>query len=182
MQKSIGQPLDRVDGPLKVTGQATYTADQQYPERGPRGPGHEHHRQRAASCRSIRSAAERAARRAARCSRTQTRRSWRLTQQELQPAVAGRPRKLQLLQDDRILYGNQPIAVAVAETLEAALRSRTSGQSALRGGSAIGTSGRMACRAPTRRRRRAAAGDPGESSRGDIDAGLRAGRHVQVRA
>ena len=29
-------------------------------------------------------------------------------------------RALQPLQDDRILYGNQPIAIAVAETLEAA--------------------------------------------------------------
>ncbi len=29
-------------------------------------------------------------------------------------------RALQLLQDERVFYGNQPIAVAVAETLEAA--------------------------------------------------------------
>jgi CO/xanthine dehydrogenase Mo-binding subunit len=31
MPASIGQPLDRVDGKLKVTGKATYTADQNIP-------------------------------------------------------------------------------------------------------------------------------------------------------
>jgi xanthine dehydrogenase YagR molybdenum-binding subunit len=31
MPTAIGQPLDRVDGRLKVTGQATYTADQNIP-------------------------------------------------------------------------------------------------------------------------------------------------------
>ena len=31
MPTAIGQPLDRVDGPLKVTGKATYTADQNIP-------------------------------------------------------------------------------------------------------------------------------------------------------
>lgn len=30
------------------------------------------------------------------------------------------PRVIQLLQDDRVLYGNQPIAIAIAETLETA--------------------------------------------------------------
>src|SRR5579875_3435355 len=31
MQKSVGQPITRVDGRLKVTGRATYTAEQKIP-------------------------------------------------------------------------------------------------------------------------------------------------------
>ncbi len=114
----VGQPLDRVDR-MKVTGKATYTADQIVPNLAhgvlvmssiakgritsiptprrrtrSRGPGRPHPQEQ------------------------------NQTRQEPLGSRRGRIMKriqtLQVLQDDRIYYANQPIAIVVAETLEAA--------------------------------------------------------------
>jgi xanthine dehydrogenase YagR molybdenum-binding subunit len=118
MPSAIGQPLDRVDGRLKVTGRATYTADQNIPNLA-----HAVLATSAIAKGRITSIDTQAARRVPGVLAV-------LTCQD-KPRLAKDPtevspsspadRALQLLQDDRIVYSNQPIAVAIAETFEAAL-------------------------------------------------------------
>ncbi len=112
---SIGQPLTRRDGPLKVTGQARFSADNLPPARSTRrsaSPGSP----RAASPASTWAAAEAHPGVVA-----------VMTPQNA-PKLAKDPDakdgpftfRLDLLQNDRVRYANQPIAVVIAETLEAA--------------------------------------------------------------
>jgi xanthine dehydrogenase YagR molybdenum-binding subunit len=113
---SVGRPIDRVDARAKVTGQAAYTADVAV--------------DRVAHAVIVTSAIARgklvaldavAARRApgvlAVLAHDNAPRLPRASQRR-EPS----DRVLQVLQDDAIVYADQPIAVAIAETLEAAQR------------------------------------------------------------
>lgn len=115
MVNSVGKPLDRVDGRLKVTGRALYAAEHQVPD--------------AVSAVLVMSTIPKG-----RIAKVET------TQAEQAPGVLAimtpfntpklpspppgseknrsTSRKLNLFQDDQVLYSNQPIAVAIADTLE----------------------------------------------------------------
>ena len=113
MADSVGQPMNRVDGRLKVTGHATYAA--------------EHRIANVAYAAMVTSKIARG-----RIASMDTRAAERVPgvlaimtpfNTAKLPAAPGKPggpadRILQLLQDDKVYYDNQPIAVAVAETLE----------------------------------------------------------------
>src|ERR1700677_3280244 len=118
MPNAIGQPLDRVDGRLKVTGKAKYTADQYLPNMA-----HAVLATSAIAKGRIVSIDTRASERVAGVIAVLTHKDkLKLAKDPTQVSPASpADRALQLLQDDRILYSNQPIAVAVAETFEAAL-------------------------------------------------------------
>src|SRR5438067_3027583 len=115
---SLGDPMERVDGRLKVTGRATYTADQNIP-----GLTFGALVTSAIAKGRIASIDTTAAEHVPGVLAVLTHKG--------KPKVAKDPmqvdpsspadRALQVLQDDRIYYGNQPIAIAVASTLEAAL-------------------------------------------------------------
>lgn len=117
---SVGEAIDRVDGRLKVTGKATYTADQQAPK--------------LAFGVLVASAIAKGRIAAIDTSAAElvpgtlavlTHKSGLKLAKDPSEVTPGEPadRALQLLQDDRVYYGNQPIAIAVAETLEAAFES-----------------------------------------------------------
>ena len=110
-----GQPLTRRDGILKVTGRARYAADNHPAGHAVCGVRSEHDRAR--PCRRIST------------SKPPRRIPCRRRDDARQPAAARRrPRRqarpftfrLEALQNDRVRYANQPIAVVIAETLEAA--------------------------------------------------------------
>ena len=117
MPESVGKPLDRVDARLKVTGRATYTADHNL-------PGLTHAvlvtsaiaKGRIASIDTI--AAEHVPGSLAVLTH-KNRPKLAIDPAKVDPSSPA-DRALQVLQDDRVYYGNQPVAVAVAETLEAA--------------------------------------------------------------
>ncbi len=102
----IGSPLDRVDGPLKVTGTATYSAEFKIPNlvhavlvlsTAPNG-----------SVTVDASQAERAPGVLAVLTPANA------------PRLPGAEKRISLLQDDQVHYNNQPVAVVVAETLNQA--------------------------------------------------------------
>ena len=113
---SIGAPLDRVDGPLKVCGQAHYTGDLALPRMA--------HAvlvtSTVANGRVVRidaAAAERAPGVVAVISHLN---AMRLPQDGKAAVAPPAGRVLSLLQDDRVAYANQPVALVVAETFEQA--------------------------------------------------------------
>src|SRR5438067_9747487 len=114
---SIGEPIDRVDGRLKVTGRATYTADQNIP-----GVVFGVLVTSAIAKGRIASMDTRAAERVRGVIAVLSHKNRPKVAKDPTQVDPGSPadRALQLLQDDRIFYGNQPIAIAVAETLETA--------------------------------------------------------------
>src|SRR3954471_23266306 len=114
---SIGEPIDRVDGRLKVTGAATYTADQQVP-----GLAFGVLVTSSIATGRIVSIDTGAAERVPGTLAVLTHKSGLKLAKDPTAVDPSSPadRALQLLQDDRIFYGNQPISIAVAETLEAA--------------------------------------------------------------
>ena len=109
---SIGAPLDRVDGPLKVCGQAHYTGDLSLPRMA-------HAVLVTSTIASGRvagidaAAAERAPGVVAVITHANAMRLPQDGQAAVQPPTG---RVLSLLQDDHVAYANQPIAVVVAET------------------------------------------------------------------
>jgi xanthine dehydrogenase YagR molybdenum-binding subunit len=117
MPSSVGQPLTRADGRLKVTGRATYTADQQIP-----GLVHAVLLTSTIAKGRITSIDTNRAERVPGVLAVLTHKSGLKLAKDPSEISPDSPadRVLQLLQDDRILYGNQPIAIAVAETLEGA--------------------------------------------------------------
>ena len=86
--------------------------------------------------------------------------------------------RVEVLQDDTVRYVNQPIALVIAETLEAATEGAAAARAAIRG------------RARPHRARRAASasrppavgvGAPPRTAYGDLDAGFRRGRRGSSR-
>lgn len=167
MENSVGKPLDRVDGRLKVTGRAVYAAEHPVPgavhavlvmSTIPKG--------RIASM-DIQ-AAEHAPGVLAMMNHQNT--------EKLPPPSRddkGGPtaRKLNLLQDEQVHYSNQPIAVVVADTLEHAMHgaelvrvryTREPFNVVLEKGMA------QAYRPP----KAGGGGDPSDSTRGDVKAGV----------
>lgn len=165
MPAAIGQPINRVDGPLKVTGKATYTADQNIPNLA-----YGVLVTSAIAKGRITSIDTRAAQRQPGVLAILTHKDKLKLAKDPTEVAAGSPadRALQLLQDDRIVYSNQPIAIAIAETFEAA--SEAAGL----------VTARYAVERPSVRmdeglpnaytpKKAGGAGDPGESSRGDFE-------------
>ena len=168
MPNFIGQPLDRVDGRQKVMGQATYAAEHKIPNvaravllTATVAKG------RIASIDTI------AAGRVPGVIRVLTHLNTPKLPKVPQGQETARPtnRKLQLLQDDQVRYAGQPIAVVVAENLEAAqeaaglVKVRYSSQAPqvnLENGIASSYVPKKA----------GGGGDPGQSNRGNVEAGL----------
>ncbi len=117
MSPSVGKPLDRVDARVKVTGRATYTADQNIP-----GIAHAVLVTSSIAKGHIASIDTTAAERVPGTLAVLSYKSHLPLAQDPMKRDPSSPadRALQVFQDDRVYYGNQPIAVAVAETLEAA--------------------------------------------------------------
>jgi len=167
---SIGTPLDRVDGPLKVCGQARYTGDLALPRMA--------HAvlvtSTIASGRIVRieaAAAERAPGVVAVISHVN---APRLPEQGKAAVKPPDGRVLSLLQDDQVAYSNQPIAVIVAETIEQA-----NGAAAL----VRVTYERATARLDFDAERHDAYspgkvnGEPADTNRGDIEGGLQSAAH-----
>ena len=114
---SVGEAMDRVDGRLKVTGRAAYTADHLIPRLtfGVLVTS-------AIAKGRIESIDTGAARRVPGTLAVLTHKSGLKLAKDPSEVTPSEPadRALQLLQDDRVYYGNQPVALAIAETLEAA--------------------------------------------------------------
>src|ERR1700733_11395748 len=168
MPAAIGQPLDRVDGKLKVTGKATYTADQKIPNLA-----HAILLTSTIAKGRIPSIDTGAAERVPGVLAIITHKTRIRLAKDPMKVDPGSPadRALQVFQDDRVYYGNQPIAVAVAETLEAAREAAARVK--------VG----YAEEAPAVRldqglanayipEKAGGAGDPGQSHRGDVAGGL----------
>ncbi len=118
MATAVGEPLNRVDGRLKVTGKATYTADQKIP-----GATHAVLTTSAIAKGRIASIDTSEAEGLPGVLAVLTHKNKLKVAKDPMQVDPSSPadRALQLLQDDRIYYAEQPIAVSVAETLEAAL-------------------------------------------------------------
>jgi xanthine dehydrogenase YagR molybdenum-binding subunit len=117
MPGATGEPLDRVDGRLKVTGQATYTADWNIPN-----VAYAVITASRIACGSISSIDTRAASQIPGVLAVLTHRDKMKLAQDPSKTDPSQPadRVIQLLQDNRVLYANQPVAVSVAQTFEAA--------------------------------------------------------------
>jgi xanthine dehydrogenase YagR molybdenum-binding subunit len=113
---SIGAPLDRVDGPLKVCGQAHYTGDLAVPRMA-----HAVLVTSTIACGRVARidavAAERAPGVVAVLTHVNAMRLPQDGKAAVQPPTG---RVLALLQDDLVAYSNQPVALVVAETIEQA--------------------------------------------------------------
>lgn len=165
MPKSIGQPIDRVDARLKVTGKALYTADHNIPN-----VAHAVLVTSSIAKGRIVSMDTRAAEKVLGVLAILTHKDKLKLAKDPSQVSPSSPadRAIQLLQDDRVLYSNQPIAVAVAETFEAALEaaSLVTTQYAAQTPSIRLDQGLPHAYVP---KKVGGAGDPGASSRGDFD-------------
>jgi xanthine dehydrogenase YagR molybdenum-binding subunit len=165
MPDAIGQPIDRVDGRLKVTGRALYTADQSVPNLA-----HAVLTTSAIAKGRITSLDTSAAEKVPGMIAVLTHRDKLKLAKDPSKTDPSSPadRALQLLQDDRILYGNQPIAVSVAETFEAAAEAArlVTAQYAMEAPSIRLEQGLPHAYIP---KKVGGAGDPGTSSRGNFD-------------
>jgi len=112
MENSVGKPLDRVDGRLKLTGRALYAAEHPIP-----GVVHAVLVMSTIPKGRIASMDIRAAEKAPGVLAVMTHQN---TEKLPEPGKDASPtaRKLNLLQDNRVLFSNQPIGVVVADTLE----------------------------------------------------------------
>ncbi|HTB12260.1 MAG TPA: xanthine dehydrogenase family protein molybdopterin-binding subunit [Bryobacteraceae bacterium] len=176
MPDAIGQPLTRVDGRLKVTGQAPYTADQNIPNLA-----HAVLTTSAIAKGRIVSIDTRKAEKVPGVIAVFTHKNKLKVAKDPSTVSPGAPadRALQLLQDDRILYGNQPIAISVAETFEAATEAArlVTAQYAELAPSIRLEQGLPHAYIP---KKVGGAGDPGTSSRGEFDAAFpHAGTRMQ---
>jgi xanthine dehydrogenase YagR molybdenum-binding subunit len=168
MPDAVGEPLDRVDGRLKVTGKATYTADWNIP-----GLTHAVLKVSAIASGRIASIDTTAASRVPGVLAVLTHKDGIKLAKDPGVVDPSSPadRALQVLQDDRVFYGNQPIAVAVAETFEAACEAadRIVVRYEERQPSITFESGLASAYIP---KKAGGAGDPGESHRGDAKQAL----------
>src|ERR1700693_2125690 len=168
MPDSIGQPLDRVDARLKVTGQATYSAEHKIPN-----VAHAVLVTSSIAKGRILSVDTAAAERVTGVLAIMTNRNAPKLAKNPMEIANGAPtdRKLQLLQDDRVYYASQPIAVAIAESLEAAYEAAglVKGRYAREPHSVNMDHGLPNSYVP---KKMGGAGDPAQSARGDVAAGL----------
>jgi xanthine dehydrogenase YagR molybdenum-binding subunit len=117
MPEATGKPLDRVDGPLKVSGTALYTADQRVP-----GVAHAVMVMSSIATGRIISIDTAGAEKVPGVLAVLSHKDGLKLAADPKKTNPANPadRSLQVLQDDRVYYSNQPIAVAVAESFEAA--------------------------------------------------------------
>lgn len=170
MENSVSKPMDRVDGPLKVTGRALYSAEHPVPNITyavlitstiPKG--------RVESIDTSTAEKSPGVLRVFTPSNTP----------KLPPAPAGgspTARKLNLLQDDQVLYSNQPIAMVVADTFENA----THAAETLRityAAQPFNVSLEKGLTSAFTPEKAGGAGDPAASKRGDHKAGVAASGH-----
>lgn len=176
MSGSIGEPLDRVDGRLKVMGLATYTAEHKIDNlayavmvSSTIAKGH---------ITAIDTAAARREPGVLAILTHQDHIQLAKNPMERNPQSPA-DRALQLLQNDRVYYAYQPVAVAVADTLEAAQEAAK----LVKVKYAVQTPSVTLHRNPAdfyTPKKMGGAGDPGESNRGDVQAGLAmAGRRIE---
>ena len=168
MSNSVGEPLIRVDGRLKVTGKALYTADHAIPN-----ITYAVLVTSAIAKGKIASIDTSLVEKQPGVLAVLTHKSNLKLAKDPARVDPGSPadRALQLLQDPNVLYGNQPIAVAVAETLEAASEAAAlvkvaydEQAPAIRIDQGIGNA-----YVP---KKAGGGGDPGESHRGEMERGL----------
>lgn len=168
MPDVIGRAMDRVDAELKVTGRATYTADHKIPNVAhgvlvvsPIAKGH------------ITSVDTSAAEHVPGILAVLTHLHPPKVAKSPAEVEAGSPadRALQLLQDNRILYAGQPVAVVVAETLHAGFEAANLVHLSYAVDPCSVVLDRRMANAFVPEKA-GGGGDPGESSRGDIAAGL----------
>ena len=157
--------MNRVDGPLKVTGQATYSAEHNIPNVA--------HgclvMSTIAKGRVVSIESGSAERQPGVLAILTHLNAPRLSQKALQSNSSPATRKLQLLQDDRVFYANQPIAVVVAETLEAA---EEAAQSVKVHYAVEAPSLSLDHGQPYSPSKAGGGGDPSASRRGDVASGL----------
>ena len=174
---SVGEAIDRVDGRLKVTGRATYTADQNVP-----GLVFGVLVTSAIAKGRIASIDIGAAQKVPGTLAVLTHNSnLKLAKDPgLVDPKSPADRALQVLQNDRIFYGNQPIAIAVAESLEAAFESadRVAVHYQVQKPSVTLAASRSTAYVP---KKMGGAGDPAESQRGVPEEALSAA-DVRVKA
>jgi len=166
----VGQGLDRVDGPLKVCGRARYTGDIAVPRMA-----HAALVTSTIACGRIAAIDVAAAKRAPGVVAVLTHLdAMRLPQGGRAAVDPPAGRVLSLLQDDRIAYANQPIAVVVAETLQQALGAAALVTVAYRREAARldFEAGRARAYAPPKANQ-----EPTDSSRGDLAGGRAAAAH-----
>src|ERR1700730_7283938 len=113
---NIGQPLTRRDGVLKVTGSARYAADHHPP-----GMLYAVLAASTIACGRVTRLAVQAVEAHARVVGVMTRANKPALAQALDEKTNPFMFRLDLLQNDRVRYANQPIAVVVWETLQGAL-------------------------------------------------------------
>jgi xanthine dehydrogenase YagR molybdenum-binding subunit len=168
MPDSIGQPLDRVDARLKVAGQAPYSAEYKIPN-----VAHAVIVTSSIAKGRILAVDTAAAERVTGVLAIMTNRNAPKLPKNPMEIANGAPtdRKLQLLQDDRVYFANQPVAVAIAATLEAAYEA--AGLVKLRyvpePASVNMNHGLPNSYVP---KKMGGAGDPAQSARGDVATGL----------
>lgn len=170
MADVIGEPLDRVDGKLKVTGRATYTAEFNIPNVA-HGVLHVSSIARGRIAAMDTQAAARVPGVIAIMNQQSPDRFVRLAKDPMLAPVSSIDRKLQLFQDDRVYYANQPIAMAIAETLEAAEEAAALIKVTYKEETPVVTieQGQDTAYVPDKM---GGAGDPSTSTRGDADEGL----------
>lgn len=168
MPDAIGQPMDRVDGRLKVMGLATYSAEHRIDNvayavlvTSTIGKGR---------IVSMDTAAAKRAQGVLAVLTHQDQLKLAMSPKHIQPGSPA-DRVLQLLQDDQVYYGNQPIAIAVAETLEAAQEAAGLVKVRYAAEKPHVTLDRPLSDFYTPKKM-GGAGDPAETNRGDIRAGL----------
>ncbi|MBX9396612.1 xanthine dehydrogenase family protein molybdopterin-binding subunit [Streptomyces sp. TRM72054] len=156
-QAAVGAPLSRVDGVLKVTGKAEYAA-----EYGIKGVVHAVIVDASIGRGRIRSIDTRAAERHAGVLRViHHGNAPKLPYRDNAGSNNPAGRRLRVFQDDRVLFHGQPVAVVVANTLEAAQH----------GASLVKV--RYDAEKPSTDLTKAEPGEPTNYARGDAEAGLR---------
>ena len=175
MPNVVGQPIDRVEGHLKVTGHATYTADWNIP-----GLTYAVLVTSTIAKGRIVSIDTTAATQVPGAIAVFTHKNRiALAKDPMKPDPAQHiDRALQLLQDERVFYANQPVAMVVGETFESA--TEAADRVAIRYAE---TKPELTLEAGLARsyvpEKAGGAGDPGQSKRGDPDGALTSAPHRQ---
>ncbi len=167
MADLIGQPIDRIDGRLKVIGRATYAAEHQIPN-----AAYAVMVTSSIAKGRITSMETSAAEQAPGVLLVMTHKN-AMKLPELESQKKGTPtgRVVQVLQDDVVRYSNQPIGLVVAETLEAAMEGARLVQAQYAPETPHIDLESRESEASTPEKV-GGAGDPGTSHRGDMQSGM----------